>query len=131
MGNWINRTTSQEVLSASPTMMRKAYGGNFVDGAGKAQSNPDWIYMPVIDLATRAFDSKYWDINGDVVSLKSEDDRDAIDVVEEDARLTAEVDAMDNRLLRVVLAKLNVVEANDGITLTTMDAAKAEAKLGN
>lgn len=128
MGNWINRTTNQEVLSASPSMMRDIYGGIFVGSGGKAQGNTDWIYMPVIDLTTRAFASKYWDIIGDVVSLKSSDARDAIDIAEKNIQDIATVGEQDNETNRALLAVINTLKTDAGLRNTTFDDIQADAK---
>lgn len=75
--------------------------------------------------------SKYWNIVDKVIVEMSQGEKDAVDAAEKAARDTAEIDSYDNPLMRVFLAKINVLETKDGTTPTTMDAAKAEAKLGN
>lgn len=110
MPNWIHRTNKTTLVS--------------VPEADLPEPVANYIEDPVLP----AVPSKYWNIVGKDVLEMSQGEKDAVDATEKAVRDTAEIDSYDNPLLRVILEKLNVLEIRDGITPTTMDAAKAEAK---
>ena len=81
MSDWLNRTTKQYLTNRSPSDMAIIFSTDvpFIDGFGGAASNLAWILDPDISAVT-GFNSRYWEIIGDIVSLKSQTERDTIDV---------------------------------------------------
>lgn len=80
MPNWVHRTT-KEFLRSVPLAKLPEPEANYIE-------EPDLS-------AVTGFDKKHWTITGDVVSLMSQAERDAVDEAEETARLDAIADEID------------------------------------
>ena len=97
-----------------------------------------WIHNPDL-LAVTGFDSKYWIITGDVVTLMDQAARDAVDATELDAGRDATADQLDGLedLIRafalVVLDEINVLRGQHGLAPRTIAQLKnaVRAKLGS
>ena len=80
--SWLNRTTKRFILRNSPSSMEKSFPPlTFIDGNGFPASNAEWIADPDISAVT-GFETKYWIITGDSVTLMDQASRDAVDVAE-------------------------------------------------
>lgn len=85
--------------------MAARFGGSFVDGNGNALSNEAAIYQPDLTAVT-GFDSKYWVITGDIVSLMDQATRDAVDAAELQTIKDALEAESDRGILKAVIAAL-------------------------
>lgn len=91
----------------------------FRQSANTPEFSPvDWIINPDMSLVV-GFVSKYWVITGDLVSLMSISERDAVDLAESEARKDSIRDELDvESLLRafalVVLDQINELRADHG-----------------
>lgn len=85
---WLIRSTLK-LVRASPSGMLERYPANgpFVDGSGNAQSNAFALRNPDTS-AVDGWDSKYWILTGDVLTLMDQAARDAVDVAEAAAVVT-------------------------------------------
>lgn len=131
MSSWLNRTTKQYVPRSSPRDMEATYGGSFVDAEGNAQANADWIYQPDLS-AVVGFAPKYWTIIGDVVLLKSQAERDAIDLADIEASrdaLVNELDQVEDILRAFALALLDEFNLHASRTTAILDAIDGASNL--
>ena len=79
MSSWLHRTDKTFFERASPNDMKLRFPALvFVDGNGNAQGNATWLFDPDL-TAVAGFESKHWNIVGDVVSLMLQAERDAVD----------------------------------------------------
>jgi hypothetical protein len=118
VANVLNRTTKQYIASA-----------NTVEYPVES-----WIINPDLS-AVIGFDSKYWTITGDVVSLLSQAERDALDA----AALGAARDARANRLdqvediaraaILVIMDEFNLHSARINAMLTAIDSGNTLAQV--
>lgn len=118
MANVLNRTTKQYITSA-----------NTVEYPVQ-----DWIIEPDLS-AVIGFASKYWTISGDVVSLMSQAERDAVDAAE----LAAARDAIANRLdgvediaraaILIIMDEFNLHSARLNAVLDAIDAGASLAAI--
>jgi hypothetical protein len=118
VANVLNRTTKQYIASA-----------NTVEYPVES-----WIINPDLS-AVIGFDSKYWTITGDVVSLLSQAERDALDA----AALGAARDARANRLdqvediaraaILVIMDEFNLHSARINAMLTAIDSGSTLAQV--
>ena len=121
MANVLNRTTKQFIPSANTT----EYPVEF------------WIIEPDMS-AVVGFNSKYWVITGDVVSLMNQAQRDAVDAAELAARrdgIAATMDAIEdyNRAFALsVLDEINLHATRITAILTAIDngGTLAQVKTG-
>lgn len=115
MPNYLHRTTKTQLVSVAEADLPNPVG--------------EYILDPVLPDAP----AKYWIVSGDSVTLMDQVARDVVDAAEKAIQETAEIDSYDNPLVQVLLTSINALETKAGISPTTMDAAKAEAKakLGN
>ena len=114
MGRWVRRSPPHTLLeSVSPT-----------DVAAIAPLT-DWISEPDLS-AVSGFVSKYWTITGDVISLKSESERDAIDTAEDSDQLDAIADELEQvrtitrAFAEVVLDEINILRALHSLPARTL-----------
>ena len=81
--SWVNRTTRQHISRRSPRGMEKTFGGSFVDGDGNGISTAEWIFSPDLSAVTKGDDTLwaiiYWIVTGDVITLMSPAQRQAVD----------------------------------------------------
>lgn len=96
----------------------------------------DWIWDPDLS-AVAGFDSIYWDISGDQVTLADQATRDARDVEIDTATITAAKDAEKARLdteevlaafAKVVMDEFNILRAIHGLAPRTLDQLKTAIK---
>ena len=115
MGDWLHIPTKQYLTSASPNSL----------------PHPISEYIPEPDLsAVEGQPTKYWDISGDTVTLKSKSERDGIDAIEKDARDTAAIYAQMTEVNQVLLEKINAVAAGETRNTTLAEVTtEAKAKL--
>lgn len=117
-GSIVNRTTRQFIPSAN------------LD----SYSSSEWIFNPDLSAVT-GFDEKYWKISGDVVSLMTQQERDAVDAAETSSmrdRMADTISAPDTYLRAfalVVLDEINLLRANAG--LPTRTAAQLKTAVRN
>ena len=105
MGRWLNRADKRLLESVSPTDVKAI------------APLADWISEPDLSAVT-GFVYKYWTITGDVISLKSQAERNAIDAAED----TSQLDAIANELTQtrsimrafaeVVLDEINILRVD-------------------
>lgn len=92
----------------------------------------DWIINPDLS-AVVGQPTKYWTITGDVVSLISQADRDAVDLAEIEAGKDADAARMDSDpvlkgLIEVVVARSNATGVGQGIPDVTPADIKAAVR---
>ncbi len=96
----------------------------------------DWIWEPDIS-AVAGWDSKYWIITGDVVTLMDQAARDAVDAAEAAAALTADREDNKNRLddervlsalAIVVKDEINILRAQHSLADRTTAQLKTAIK---
>ena len=132
MSDWINRASKQLVVRTSPgDMMRKFGGGPYVGVDGNAVSNSDWIHNPDL-TAVSGFSSKHWRITEDVVSLLSQEDRDAVDLLQRSANRDELVNQFGQEILeafaQVMLDELNLHASAIGLPNRTIAQLKSAIK---
>lgn len=124
MPNYLHRVTKQYLVSVSPISL--------------AEPEANYIFMP--DLTTvSGFPSKYWTITGDVVTLMSQAERDAVDAAElvtQRDTVTAQLDQLEGIMRAFALAVLdefNVLRSKHGLPSRTIAQMKAVVrnKLGS
>jgi len=92
MSVFINRNTKQLIIR-----------GNTPDFV----ANPDWIVLQPDDIAIfEVYPDKYWDIDGDIVSLMGISERNAVDAAELESEKELLSSNLD-RVLRAVVIALN------------------------
>lgn len=118
MANVVNRTTKEFIRSVNepdyPVL--------------------DWIINPNLD-AVVGFRSAYWIITGDVVSLMTQPERDAVDAAELVANRDAEaaileaVERIDRAFMLIVLDEFNAHANKINSLLDAMDASSSLADM--
>jgi len=114
----LNRTTKQYLPSANTPDYPTA----------------DWVINPDMS-AVAGFDSKYWVITGDAVSLMSQPERDSVDETELEAFKNAVSDEFDRAqssmraFAEVLVDELNARAAKTNAILDAIDAANNLASL--
>lgn len=89
----------------------------------------DWIINPDLSAVT-GFDSKYWIITGDVVTLMSQAERDAVDAADLEAARDGIVNILDGteEILRafasVMVDEINILRANHSLPDRTLAQLK-------
>ena len=97
LNQWVNRTTRKFIQQISSGGMEQMFPAEvFHDAQGEPTSNANWIHAPDLS-AVIGQPTKYWIITGDVVSLMSLAERDAVDA----ADLSNTRDGKANQLDRV------------------------------
>jgi len=123
MPNYLHRTTKQFLTSTSPASL----------------TEPEVNYIKDPDLSAIAgFPSRYWTITGDVVSLMSKAERDAVDAAALTARRDSTADQLDfiEEVLRAfaltVLDEINVLRSQHALPARTIAQLKTtvRGKLG-
>ena len=114
LNQWVNRTTREFVQQTSSGEMERRFPAEvFHDAEGEPTSNANWIHAPGLS-AVSGFPNRYWIIVGDVISLMSQAERDAVDAAirdaGRDARVTEGIDNVEEILRHIV--KLLVRELN-------------------
>ena len=113
MASVLNRTTKQYLSSVNTPDYNPA----------------EWIISPDVS-AVIGWDTKYWEISGDNVSLADLPTRNAIDAAELTARLDATADSVDGvgsferALVKLIVGQLNVLRAQHGLADITLAQAK-------
>ena len=111
LNTWLHRTTRQYLVQVSSGDMERRFAPLvFHDAQGEPVSNAEWIHAPDVSAVT-GFASKYWIVTGDVVTLMSQAQRDAVDAAELSARfdsLAAELQDTQLRDRAIILALLDV-----------------------
>lgn len=134
MANWLIRSTKKHILRRSPAKMAREFGGSFVGADGNAKSNAIAIYQPDLSAVT-GFDSKYWEVIGDVISLMNQEARDSIDSIEISNNrdvLANNIDSPESyekAFALVVLDEINLLRANAG--LPTRSASQLKTAVRN
>ena len=112
LNTWLHRTTKQYLVQVSSGDMERRFAPLvFHDAQGEPVSNAEWIHAPDVSAVT-GFATKYWIITGDVVTLMSQAQRDAVDAAE----LSAQFDAIANELT-------NTKDRDRAIILALLDVA--------
>ncbi len=126
LNTWLNRTTNQYLIQISSGGMTMRFPGLlFDDGAGQPISNADWIHAPDLSAVT-GFDSKYWIITGDVVSLMDQASRDVLDAAAEAAKLDSIADQLTQTrtiiraFAEVVLDEINILRSQHSLSARTL-----------
>lgn len=95
LNTWLHRTDKIYLTQTSSGVMGKRYPALiFFDAQGEPTSNEEWIHAPDVSLVA-GFDTKYWIVTGDSVTLITPLDRSAIDAAELEAQRDSIVDDMD------------------------------------
>ena len=123
MGDFVHRVTKQHLISTSPN--------DLPEPIGKYISNPDLS-------AVTGFPNIYWIITGDVISLMSQAQRDAVDLAQRKASRDSVVKELDRveSLLRAhtlaVLDEINELRDKHGLPARTAAQFKTavRGKLG-
>ena len=106
----------------------------FHDAEGEPTSNANWIHAPDL-LAVAGFPNIYWIIAGDVISLMSQAERDAVDAAALETRrdrVVAEFDEVEGVLrafMKIVLSEMNIVRAALKPSLPARTFAQLKAAL--
>lgn len=93
----------------------------------------EWIINPDM-AATVGFDSKYWSISGDVVSVVNLAARDTIDAAQEVTRLDSIADELDRSqtilkaFAQVVLDEFNTLRSQHGLVPRTLAQLKSSVR---
>jgi len=116
--------------------MAERFGSVFVDGSGSAAGNADWIWNPNLSAVTGQ-PSKYWTITGDVVSLMSQAERDAVDASAEtaqrDERILREIDSLEStmrQLVKLMVSELNILRALHSLPDRTLAQVRNQLRSG-
>lgn len=107
MGRWVHRTSKQLLDSVSPASLPE----------------PQVNYISEPDLsAVAGFPEKYWIITGDVISLMSQAERDAVDAALEGAQLDSIADELTNMraFAEVVLDEINDLRGEHSLQPRTL-----------
>ena len=119
MGHLVHRTTKQEHKSTSPSSLPEDVA-NYI-------SEPDLS-------AVAGEPSKYWIITGDAITLMDQAAQDAVDAVDEEARLDSIADELDQTqsilkaFAQVMLDQLNILRVNDGLPEATLAQLKTAVR---
>ncbi len=111
MARWVHRITKQFLDSTSP--------------ASLPEPRAKYIENPDISAVT-GFSNRYWTIIGDVISLMSQSERDAVDVAEEQAQLDAiadelqQVRTLTRAFAEVVLDEINLLRSQHSLSARTL-----------
>ena len=124
MPHYLHRTTKQYLTSVSPNSL--------------LEPAPNYIYMPDLS-AVSGQPNKYWIITGDMVSLMSQTERDAVDTEELSTQRDGTADQLDQLedVLRAfalaTLDEINILRGQHGLTPRTIAQLKnvVRSKLGN
>ena len=120
MANVLHRTTKQYLKSVNTPDYPVA----------------DWIVNPDLSAVT-GFDSKYWLISGDNVTLMDQSARDAVDVAEAQAAIDNERATQKNRIdnekvltaiAKVMMDEINILRAEHSLTARTLAQVKTAIK---
>jgi len=123
MPNYLHRTTMQHLVSVSTISL--------------AEPEANYILMPDLSAVTGQ-PSKYWTITGDVITLKSQAERDAVDtslLSDERNGVANQLDVVEDVIRAfalVVLDEINVLRAQHNLADRTIAQLKtaARSKLG-
>ena len=117
LNTWVNRTTREFVQQVSSGGMERRFPAEvFHDAEGEPTSNANWIHAPDLS-AVVGFPNIYWIITGDVISLMSQAERDAVDAAALETQrdsVAAELDEVEGVLrafMKIVLSEMNIVRA--------------------
>ena len=96
LNQWVNRTTREFVQQTSSGEMERRFPAEvFHDAEGEPISNANWIHAPDLSVVA-GFPNIYWIIIGDVISLMSQSERDAVDTAVETARRPRDRERVSN-----------------------------------
>ena len=133
---WIHRTKKTYIERSSPRTMEANYGLSFVDAQGAAVSNAEWIYNPDMS-AVEGMPTKYWLINGDVVSEMSQGEKDTVDVAvldsQRDAAVNAAIDNLEGdlrQLVKLMISEINILRSQHGLPDRTTAQFKTQIRNG-
>ncbi len=119
MPNYLHRTTRQHIRSISP--------------ADLAEVQANYIRDPDLS-AVAGFNTIYWTITGNVVTLKSESERDAIDAAAVETAKDAVADELDNTqaimraFAKVMLIEINTLRATQALPSRTLAQLKTAVR---
>ena len=124
MPRWLHRTTKQLLISVP--------SGELI--------NPIAQYIEEPDLsAVAGFPSIYWTVTGDIVSLMSQAERDAVDAVNEsaqrDLQIVEDIDRLESvmrQIVKMIVDELNILRALHGLPNRTLAQVRNQlrSKLG-
>ena len=117
LNQWVNRTTRVFIQQTSSGEMERRFPAEvFHDVEGEPTSNANWIHAPDLS-AVAGFSNIYWIITGDVISLMSQAERDAVDVAALETQrdsVASELDEVEGVLrafMKIVVSEMNIVRA--------------------
>ena len=119
MANFLHRTTAQYLTSTSPNSLPEPIA-NYIE-------QPD---LTAVD----GFESKYWIITGDIVTLMSQAERDVVDVNDLSARrdnLANDIDRAETYSRAFALVLIDELNLRADITNEIFTAAAAANNLGS
>ena len=137
LNQWVNRTTREFVQQTSSGEMERLFPGEVLhDAEGEPTSNANWIHAPNLS-AVAGFRNIYWIIIGDVISLMSPAERDAVDAAAEtaqrDARVADEVDRLESvlrQVVKLVVQELNILRSLHGLPNRTLAQVRNQLRSG-
>lgn len=122
MGNYLHRTTKSYCVSVSPTTLPWPLG--------------EYISMPDM-TAVEEVPSKYWIINGDVVTKMSQEEKDVVDAealtTRRDSAVNGVIDNLESdlrQLVRLIISELNILRAEHNLPDRTMAQFKSQIRNG-
>ena len=117
LNQWVNRTTRAFIQQTSSGEMERLFPAEvFHDAEGEPVSNANWIHAPDLS-AVAGFPNVYWIIIGDVISLMSQAERDAVDAAALETQrdnVTEELDELEGILrafMKIVMSEINIIRA--------------------
>ena len=127
LNQWVNRATRAFIQQTSSGEMERLFPGEVLhDISGEPTSNANWIHAPDLS-AVVGFRNIYWIITGDVVSLMSPPERNAVDAAAQSARRDAQVendlDGLESTLrqiVKLVMSELNILRQLHGLPDRTL-----------
>ena len=137
LNQWVNRTTREFVQQTSSGEMERRFPAQvFHDAEGEPTSNANWLHAPDLS-AVAGFRNIYWIIMGDVISLMSQAERDAVDAAIRDAGRDARVaEGIDNveevlrHIVKLLVRELNILRQQHGLTDRTLAQVRNQLRSG-
>ncbi len=122
MANYLHRTTKRYHVSVS--------------GSELAEPLANYIFMPDLSAVTGQ-PSRHWKITGDIVSLMTQAERDAVDAAilttSRDTKIARDIDGLENtfrQVVKLILDEINILRAFHGLPARTLTQLKNAIRNG-
>ena len=122
MGDFLHRVTKQHLISTSPNDLLEPIG-NYID-------TPDLSVVA-------GFPNIYWIITGDIISLMSQVERDAVDTTIEtaqrDGQIAEDIDRLESvlrQLVKMIVSELNILRSLHGLPNRTLVQVRNQLRSG-